>query len=461
MFCFFDVAQLGYLAYFGNGLTPFVISLLFDMENFKDVAKSSFGDVWRFYPMFISVGIPYFLSFYMVKKYNDRLYKVKYAWILLFVILAHFPYRAYHSYTVARIMASYERPSLYNGWKVATSYLFNILPKGQAVNTSYKDYDIKKFKPRDVNIILIYGESLNWHNSSLFGYANKTMPQLEQFAKDNPNNFKYSKAISCAIFTASSIPCFFNYVREPDNFKQHQYKKSNLFKLAKENNFNTYWISVQSTSLINNLSPQYMDKIHHYNTDKKIIDALEDEALLEILKQYDVNDGNNFIVLHKSNLHSPHKQYQLNHKEFGVFEMEYDNSMLYEDYLLKNIFDYVKANFHKTFYVFLISDHGSIQENMQSSAHGHGILNNLAADVPAMIYTNDTDKTILNKFEKIHTPTAHQFADLIVELMGYKITTPNTPDNVYYVNGTDMLGRHGWLKVIKDEKNKKFSFERK
>jgi glucan phosphoethanolaminetransferase (alkaline phosphatase superfamily) len=457
-YCFFDITQLAYFAYFGSAFTPFNVPLVFG--EMPDIIQSGFGDFGRVYYAFIAVGVPYFLIFWLIKKYNDRLYKVKYIWIILVIVLLHFPMRAYRSRNITHLFASHEAPSVYNGVKVYSGYLFNILRKGLSTQ-KFEQYKLVKTKPLhdDMNIILIYGESFGWRNSSLYGYERKTMPLLTEFAKKHKNNFKYQKGISCATFTSSSIPTFFNFQREPENHQQQMNKTVNLFRMAKERNFNTFWISIQSRSMINNLAPQFIDTIKYYNNEKSLIDELEDEALLEILKRYDINDGNNFIVLHKGNLHSPFMQYTKLHKEeFGKFDIQYDNAMLYEDWLLYNIFEYFRNNSKKTFYVFLISDHGSLIGG-NDGKYGHGRLDPRIADVPVMVYTNDTNKTILDKFEKIWTPTCYQFGELIADTMGYKIINPNTPDGVYYINNTDLLGRHGYIKVTKDEKNKKIEYE--
>jgi glucan phosphoethanolaminetransferase (alkaline phosphatase superfamily) len=436
-------------------LTPFVIQLLFSWENAKYIFSATTGEFYRIWFAPLCVLLPYSIIYFLFYKFNDRLYKVKYIWVLFFLILSHFPLRASKS-VAQRNLGSFERPSIYNGWKILNTYLFNVAKKPPS-NKKFEDYIVEKTKPLldDVNIILVMGESLNWQNQSLYGYELKTTPALENFAKEHKNDFEYKKGLSCALFTATSIPSFFNMQREPENLKAQISQTSNIFKLAKESGFTTYWLSVQSTSLLNNLGVKYIDYIENYNNSSDIKngdDKKSDDVLLDVIKKYDINKGKNFIVLHKGNLHSPCDQYKKAHPEFGKFEMPYNNAMLYEDYLLTSIMNYIKENSKKKFYVFVTSDHGTITSGEK---WGYVNLDVEGAQVPMFIYTNDDNKALLKEFKEIFYPNCYQFAELIVKVMGYKIINPNARDNIYYINGTDLLGRHGYFEIKKDIENKK------
>ncbi|MDR0423404.1 MAG: sulfatase-like hydrolase/transferase [Rickettsiales bacterium] len=309
---------------------------------------------------------------------------------------------------------------------------------------------------QDVNVFLVYGESYSWHQSSLFGWKDKTSPLLEQFAEED-KRFKYKDGVSCAVFTATSIPSFFNMYMDPENFREQITKTGNLFSIAKRNNWTTYWLSIQSTSLINNLNVGDIDHISHYNNEKALIDEFEDDATLKFLKRYDLEkDGSNFMVLHQGNMHSPFLQYRTRHPEFKVFENEYENAQLYEDYLIYNILTHLKTLKKPTFF-FLISDHGS--GGGFNGNYGNLSLDAISSDVPVMMWTNFDEKNITDKFDKMWKPHCHQLGSLIMEIMGYKLINPNQEKGVYYVNGTDLFGRHGYTKITKDEENRTIKYE--
>ncbi|GMO58988.1 MAG: hypothetical protein Ta2D_04760 [Rickettsiales bacterium] len=207
----------------------------------------------------------------------------------------------------------------------------------------------------------------------------------------------------------------------------------------------------------NSMGVKNIDTLIAYQDEEKLINTINDDAVLEIFKRYDINEGNNFVVLHQRNLHSPYRaNYIHREQEFNKFSNEYDNCMLYEDSLLNDLITELKKT-NKTFYLFITSDHGEMIG--QNGKWGHGTLDPLSAEIPMMLYTNDKNKTILNEFKKIWSPTHWDILQIITKIMGYKVDNPNTPDNVYYINNTDLMGRDGFIKVIKDTKNKKIDYE--
>ncbi|GMO61406.1 MAG: lipooligosaccharide phosphoethanolamine transferase [Rickettsiales bacterium] len=451
LFLFLDFSQLGYLAYFGTYLDPIVIPQIF--LELPEILQSGFGDFGKVYYVFLAVGIPYSALFYITHKYHKNLYKIKFFWILLLIMLCYFPRKAINANNINPLLTNYERPSLYNGFKLYSAYFFNILPnKSKYKIKEFEPYVMTKNTAMDVNIIILYGESFNHHN-----IRDETMPHLTKIAKTEPNNFTMTKGISIATFTNTSVPMFFNMQKEAENYQMQIDKNFNLWKLAKEQNFKTLFISTQGRGTTNSMGVKNIDTLIAYQDEEKLINTINDDAVLEIFKRYDINEGNNFVVLHQRNLHSPYRaNYIHREQEFNKFSNEYDNCMLYEDSLLNDLITELKKT-NKTFYLFITSDHGEMTG--QNGKWGHGTLDPLSAEIPMMLYTNDKNKTILNEFKKIWSPTHWDILQIITKIMGYKVDNPNTPDNVYYINNTDLMGRDGFIKVIKDTKNKKIDYE--
>jgi glucan phosphoethanolaminetransferase (alkaline phosphatase superfamily) len=453
LFFFLNTSLLAYLAYYGTYLDPNVVPLVF--LEIPEIALAGFGEFHKTYYVFIATGIPYFCLFYMTKKFSDGAFKVKYIWLLLLLLLCYFPRRASRTPNISTLLANPERPTLYNGLKVYSGYLWNIRTR-KVVNIEFKPYVLETTKPmfNDINIVLVYGESFNTMNSSLYGYEKETMPLLTELSKTD-KNFLYKKGISCATTTHTSLPTFFNSQREPENYDIQLKQEFNLFRLAKQAGFGTYWISGQEKGLLVNMGVRYMDV--NIVLQKKV----KDEYLLEYLQKYDFNKGNNFIVLHQRNMHAPywlnynHKKEQFEKWKDGKIAT-YDNSMLYNDYILYEYIQFFKKQ-NKPFIMFITSDHGDLTG--QNGKYGHGILDPLVSDIPAILYTNIPNNEIYKKFKETFLPTHNEISSYILEIMGYKIINPNTPNNVYYINNTDLMGRGGYMKVIKDSKNKKVNYE--
>lgn len=359
------------------------------------------------------------------------------------------------------MLANPEYPSIYNGLKVYSGYFFNILPTILKENTeeyNFKEYLITKNESvnNKMNIVLIYGESFNYYNQSLYGYEYNTTPNLLELSKDY-KNFTYKKGIASAIATQQSIPAFFNLQREPKNYKMQINMKFNLFKLAKEQGFKTFFISAQKVGLFNNLGRQFIDVFITVEDEKELFDIKRDEALLTILKNQELSDKN-FIVLHQRNIHSPYeKNYSHKQKEFDKFESSYDNATLYNDYLYKHIITYFTHHSQNPLYFFITSDHGELTG--QNGLYGHVSLIPEVANIPIILYTRNANSNIQNEFKNMFMPTHYELGILLAKIMGYTIINPNILDDIFYINGNDSMGRFGYIKLQKDKKNNKINYE--
>ena len=455
--CFIELTELVYLAYFGTYLHPTIIPLIF--EEVEEIAETGFGSASKVYYAFLSVLIPYGIMAFLIKKYHSKLFSFKFAWILFFLLISLMPLRAVREVSIAKLSANPQYPSLYNGMRIYSAYFFNILPSSiQEKNIDYhfKDYQVKKGKPLNdkMNIIVVYGESFNYYNQQLYGYNKNTTPNLLKLSQED-ENFIFKKGISGAVSTQQSIPCFFNLQREPKNYKMQAEATLNLFKLAKEQGFKTILISAQSNGLMSNIGRQYIDTFITLEDKEEFFEKYKDEGLLKLLKEQELTDKN-FIVLHQRNIHSPYeKNYSHRKEEFDKFDNTYDNGMLYNDFILSQIIQYEKENSKNPLYLFITSDHNELTG--QNGLYGHITLVPEGGDIPIMLYTNNTE--IRNELKNTFRPTHHELGLLIAKILGYKITNPNTPDNVFYINGNDTMARYGYIEVIKDLDKKEVNYK--
>jgi hypothetical protein len=67
------------------------------------------------------------------------------------------------------------------------------------------------------------------------------------------------------------------------------------------------------------------------------------------------------------------------------------------------------------------------------------------AKVPMMVYKNSLCK--INNINLNNIYNHYQFSKKIAEIMGYTIKNPNE-DGSFYLNGTDIRGKHGFLRYI-------------
>ncbi|MDR0423631.1 MAG: sulfatase-like hydrolase/transferase [Rickettsiales bacterium] len=460
IFCFLDLTNLCYLAYFGVYLHPATIPLIF--TEIPEILLAGFGEFNRSYYAIISVVLPYFILFRLYKKYNEKLYKIKYFWLALILVMLYFPRRSYRTANISTLLPNGTNPALYNSLKVYNGYLFNILLKqNKHKDVKFEPYTYTKHNSKDINVIFIMGESFNVMNEQIFGYERETQPLLTEMLKTDKSLY-WTKGIAGGTTTHTSLPNFYNLQREPLNYNKQMQQDTNLFKLAKENGFKTYYLSVQNSGMTVNIGTQWIDHLVTFQDEEKLFSSIRDEGILEILKRYDFSEGKNFIVIHQRNMHAPQwLNYDYRKQEFerwveGERRDTYDNSMLYNDWLIYNYIQQIKKQSSDIpYYILGTSDHGD--NTGQDNYWGHGQFFEGVYYVPVYLYTND--ETYMENFKQIYLPTHYEIAKELAKLLGYEITNPNEKQDIFYVNGTDLMGRHGFVEVTKDSENKKVEFK--
>jgi len=345
-----------------------------------------------------------------------------------------------------RLLPNPKRHSAINFIKSLNYFIVGILPKKLLGNNSnlFKSLEepIVQNGEINANIIFIIGESLRAKELKLLGYPLNTTPNLEKI-----NNLYTSSIFSAGIMTKTSVSAILNRVKYPGSTSQMLTMNNNLFYLAKKNGFKTYFYSQQNKSqlqiLQNYIGLKYIDYYSPVETLEKQIKNCNqyDMKLEQALKSINLNDNNNFIVLHMRGSHSPyHKQYP---KEFNKFNLAYDNTVLYTDYFLSKIIKYLKeVKNKKPTYLVFTSDHGELLH--EHGRNGHGWFFPEVYEVPFIFYAiNNTKKLQIDNI-KSH----FQVSNLISILLGYKLEIKKL--NTIYVNGSDVDALAGYLKIKLD-----------
>jgi glucan phosphoethanolaminetransferase (alkaline phosphatase superfamily) len=322
---------------------------------------------------------------------------------------------------------------------------------------TFKNYTIKKEgDSTPQTIIVVMGESLSSKRMSLFDYKQETTPRLDK--RKNGDNFIYKWGFSAGTVTKTSVVDFINIRREPENMEPIITQKANLFKLAKEQGYHTHYITTQKINILGNYVG-YCDTILS-DKDIKENQKLYDEKLIDYLQNIDFSKKN-FIILHQRNSHSPYEEnvpdqfFKYNHKQkdFHKYMLNsYLNSVLYTDYLLDKLFKIIDS-LDKEAVAFVTSDHGEMLGfEDEKGQYGHTVLDFEVCKVPFLIYKNREFK---NEINIKNTICHYDFSKLIAKTLGYKITNPNENDKCY-INGTDAIGRHGFMTYDRKEFYEKY-----
>lgn len=212
--------------------------------------------------------------------------------------------------------------------------------------------------------VFVIGESHNRNRSSAYGYTKPTTPWLNQ-QKNQPNFILLKNAYSCY---AGTVPALSNALTS-----LHQYKKESLanspsiVELVVASDYETYWISNQNplgafdtpiTIIANSAHNKiWLNKIVGENLisnyfDDEIIKNLPAPSSKEknIIFIHLLGSHNNYVERYPRNFN----KWNDNNKPNGN---AYDNSILFNDYVLQNI--YQKVSQHKNFQAMIyMSDHG-------------------------------------------------------------------------------------------------------
>ncbi len=228
-------------------------------------------------------------------------------------------------------------------------------------------------------VILVVGEATRADHFSLNGYKKETNPLLKR-----ENIINFSNLYSCGTSTAVSVPCMFSIFDKADYSYKKGVSTQNILDVLKyTKKISILWRDNNSDSKGVALRVPYQNyKIAKNNP---ICDGVEcrDEGMLVSLDKYiEEHKGEDIlIILHQMGSHGPayYKRYPKRFEKFKPIcktnQLEecsreeilnaYDNSILYTDYFLSKVINFLKKydESYETAMIYM-SDHGeSLGEN--------------------------------------------------------------------------------------------------
>lgn len=439
LLCLLEMIQHGHMAYFGTPFNPEDLIKLY--QEFHEIIETGYYQLINFWFIFPVIILCYSLAIGVLYLFPKRL-QFSYAFlIVLGFVLKSILWGSYHTPNIFY-------PSLYNTLNTF-SCAISQSNKNFDFEHSFAPYQTQKHdKKTPQNIILIMGESLRFDHLSLFDYSRNTTPFLNSFK--NHANFDYKKTISSGVATSTSIPMFFNLVREPGNLSLLQNKVTNLFRLAKENGYKTFWLSAQELALIQEVAGNFID--YAVTSNSLVTHHNKDEYILSLLQDLDLGDKN-FIVIHQRTLHEPYeKQYKHRKEQFEIDDVSvidrkertlnsYDNAVRFYDFLIQETFRIAKQKLSEDFYILFTADHGEFLG--EQGLYGHNHLNLSGAFVPFWIYGDL--KRVQNHLQNREFLNHYQIGMLVADLLGYNILNLNDDNKTYYIHGNNIYSNYSYL----------------
>lgn len=272
-----------------------------------------------------------------------------------------------------------------------------------------EDFHLETLKgePCIDNIVIVIGESASRKHHSIYGYNLKTTPLLE--SKGN-EIIPFNDVTATYSTTSESMKMFMTYKNSTVNTKDW-YQYPSIPTVFSELGYKTYWISNQEKGgFIGGCENFFSDKcdtsvfVGMLYTGDNLQEKFDDTLLPKLSEAIDEKEGKKLIVLHMMGSHGEYKRRYP--KEFAKFSdsdiedagrsylnktkktliSEYDNSILYSDYILSNMIDTLKKhNDQKTLFIYF-SDHGEeMYEKRDFAGHATGYV-----DIPFIMWISDT-----------------------------------------------------------------------
>ncbi len=439
--------------YYGNPILPSEIFKFF--TDFTEVTQGIGGSTLSMFliPLVVIV-ISLFVLGFVIHKINHLMYKISYVWLLPIVALFVLSYNA----SIEQVVNKAPKPNqnlARSGLECIGGFCGKYLP-AKLFDENFGGYVgpiPQKINDSNADIILIFGESLTYKHMSLFGYSNPTTPKLDSLFSLNQINKK--RCISAATCTDVSLLSFFNLLDSARQFNQIQQGNHFLFKLAKQNNYETSFITSQSltgsSSYIGQMDKTYIDYFSAASIHNPLLSSSDfslDSVLLPQLIKALQGNSKKFVTMQ---MYGSHEEYKERYPStYNVFKEDkyrfpqtahYDNSVRYTDYILSQLLSYIAHNVRKPTYVFFVSDHGELVG--EEDNFGHNMFRKPVLSVPLIYttYNNPTD-TICDWINSSNPMFTHfKLSVVVARLLGYSYKFPTINKTV--VNGMDIGGLDG------------------
>lgn len=252
------------------------------------------------------------------------------------------------------------------------------------------------------NVVLILGESLGRNHMSLYGYPLPTTPLLDSLHQQE-ELVKFTNVICSSLYTSQSIQRIMSFFNNESDQKWYHY--NNLIDVMKAGGYKTFWISNQEMigvygNYVASIGRRCDDV--YFNNKRNSIDERYgdfDGDLVPVLKEkLQDSSEKKFIVLHFMGSHPLYRNrypdsfnifhaddesipYDRSAKEMAA---EYDNTVLYNDYVMNEIIQTLKE---KESILIYLSDHGNeVYDYRNYTGRSEDDISRYMVEIPLLIW---------------------------------------------------------------------------
>lgn len=473
IFALMELVQFSHLFWFKAPLSVFSLALIGGEAS--EIAETVLDELPRGWFILAFIVLVYGALIYAYARFGRT--KSFIATALIVIMLGILPYKAmFRTPELGNFLPRNDAVSLYNDMLVFNAYFFIYLRNNAKREIpAFPPYEVRQISHIDNNrnIVIVLGESVNANHIGILGYERDTTPRLSQLAQSD-SNFIAKKAISSSVLTRISLQMLFNLTYHPRDILHTTNQPTHLLKLAKEAGFKTYYISNQTSVEVAAMAGNYIDVITTSEYYPLESERMGDLVLLSEMKKYDFSKGKNFIIFHQRSAHSPYESAYRSLETAKVYPLNvpsdeqkrinsYDNALIFNDYIISQIFAYFRDLRGIPNYMFFIPDHGEAMGEIGKNGNkefGHTILSENVANIPlfASLY-NGENPAFINALKESFYPTHYELGLIIAELLGFEVKNPQFENNTFYINGIQIDGSARHITIHKDAQKREISFE--
>jgi len=298
-----------------------------------------------------------------------------------------------------------------------------------------------------VTVVVVMGESINPSRLSVLGFNADTTPRLNAWRSTPPVGFTLIARIgfSGGLDTYASVPTFLRAAYWPIRSQKFGV---NLFELAHQQGFKTWYFSAQTLN--------FLEAAGGAPHAERIETVASDDRLAGLAKAVPNLSENSFIFLHERVNHTPYTNNCVSaseglyifHNETGTAEEKrraaYDNGLRCWD---KSVAAMVEPFLKRrgAVHVFITADHNELMG--EGGGWGHGFNDIRVAMVPMMLLTNRPQSDMATLFESWSPPTTYHLAQTVALAFGVRLETINIPTDRFYLNTTMPFALAGFMEV--------------
>ena len=311
--------------------------------------------------------------------------------------------------------------------------------------------------------ILVIGEAARYDHLSFNGYERNTTPLLQA----RKNLISYDSAYAQANLTSYSLPLIITRATADD--ADRAYREKSIVEAFQEAGCYSGYLNKQLSSALETRIAKASDYAYQSNKEVDVENNYDIDLVAKL--QECVSDTSQFFVLHTMGSHFRYEyRYPAEFEQFtpvmgksfsylGISEENksefinaYDNTILYLDYFLNELIEYVDG-LNRSAVIVYISDHGESfwDDDKKLSLHGSYEISKYEFHVPMLVWysdeyqLNNSQKVENIKQNKAKTISSDAIFYSMLDIAGIKEVTDSTKsicseylqpiDSVWVFNG--------------------------